>query len=129
MRAVTSLDPQQDRLAIVLLRLGQRRGNVCGSAHRTAACLQDHVAYLHALLGGSAVRIDVRDNDPLVPRSLDARRRSKRETEALEDVIALGRAWPDMGFLLIRQRTELDRDGFLRSVVPIDQIRHFAGTK
>jgi hypothetical protein len=85
---------------------------VIGFAHRAAACLQDHVAYLHALLSGSAVGIDVRDNDPLVSRSLNGRGWSKRETETLEDVIALGRAWPDMGFLLIRQRTELDRDGF-----------------
>jgi len=32
-------------------------------------------------------------------------------------------------FLIVRQGTKLDRSGFLRSIVPIDQIRLFPGAK
>ena len=57
----------------------------------------------------------------MASRSFDAGGRGEREAEAAKRIIVL--LMPGFTrFLVVRQRAELYRRGFLRSIVPIDQI-------
>src|ERR1700730_11287600 len=129
MGAFATLDPQQDGLAIVLFGLGQRRADVRRLVDRMAARLKNDVADLQALLRGHAIGIDVGYDHALASRSLDAGGRGEHESEAAKRIIVPAHARSHTRFLVVRQRAELYRRGFLRSIVPIDQIGFFPGAE
>src|ERR1700730_9647975 len=82
-----------------------------------AARLKNDVADLQALLRGHAVGIDVGYDHAVASRSLDAGGGGKREAEAVKRFIVLAHARIYTRFLVVRQRAELYRRGFLRSSV------------
>ncbi len=90
-----------------------------------AARLKNDVADLQALLRGDPIRIDIGHDHAMASRALDAGGGGEREPQAAQCVIVLAHARLYARFLVVRQGAELDRSGFLRSVVPIDQIRLF----
>src|SRR3984893_8623281 len=90
-----------------------------------ATRLKNDVPDLQALLRGHALGIDVGYAHALASRSLDAGGGGKREAEAAKRFIVLAHARIYARLLVVRQRAELYRRGFLRSIVPIDQIGLF----
>src|SRR3984893_14205643 len=90
-----------------------------------AARLENDIADLQALLRSHAIGIDVGYDHAVASRAFDARGRGEDESEAAKRVIVGAHARIDTRFLVVRQRAELYRRGFLRSIVPIDQIGLF----
>src|ERR1700682_2275721 len=125
MGAFATLDPQKDGLAIVLFGLGQHRADVRRLVDRMAARFENDVADLQALLRGHAIGIDVGYDHAVASRSFDAGGGGEREAEAAKRIIILAHARIYTRFLVVRQRAELYRRGFLRSIVPIDQVGLF----
>ena len=75
------------RTLAVLVRLGHRTLHVADARHRLAADIEDHIAGLHAVLGGGAVGIDAGDDHALAAGTGDAVAGASVEPE-MRDVVA-----------------------------------------
>src|SRR5579883_1070280 len=106
---VTALDAQKHGLVTLLLGLVDDVGDVVRLADCLAAGFEDYVADLQSFLRRNAARIYVSDHDTLLARTGDRIGRRKGETETVHSALR-GRAGLVLGFLVVRQSSELHRD-------------------